>query len=44
METVLLEKKEILEKLQQLKSEFKKFGVKEIGLFGSFVRNFSNFG
>lgn len=39
METAILEKKEILQKLHQLKSEFKKFGVKEIGLFGSFVRN-----
>ncbi|MEX1014180.1 MAG: nucleotidyltransferase family protein [Candidatus Paceibacterota bacterium] len=39
METAILEKKEILQKLHQLKSEFKKFGVMEIGLFGSFVHN-----
>lgn len=39
METAILEKKDILQKLQQLRSEFIKFGVKRIGLFGSFVRN-----
>ncbi|REL38347.1 nucleotidyltransferase [Rhodohalobacter sp. SW132] len=39
METAILEKKDILQKLQQLRSEFNKFGVKRIGLFGSFVRN-----
>jgi len=39
METAILEKKEILQKLHQLMSEFKKLGVKKIGLFGSFVRN-----
>lgn len=39
METAVQEKKVILQKLQRLQSEFKKLGVKEIGLFGSFVRN-----
>lgn len=39
METAILEKKDILQKLQQLRSEFIKFGVKRIGLFGSFVSN-----
>jgi len=39
MKTAILEKEEILHKLHQLKSEFKKFGVKKVGLFGSFVRN-----
>jgi len=39
METAILEKNKILQKLQKLSPEFKKFGVKKIGLFGSFVRN-----
>ena len=39
MGTAILEKKEILQKLQKLRPAFKKFGVKKIGLFGSFVRN-----
>jgi hypothetical protein len=35
----MLTKREILKKLIENRKEFKKFGVKKIGLFGSYVRN-----
>ncbi|MDK2987313.1 MAG: uncharacterized protein PWQ47_451 [Methanothermococcus sp.] len=35
----MLTKRRILKKLIENRKEFKKFGVKKIGLFGSYVRN-----
>ncbi|UMZ72537.1 nucleotidyltransferase family protein [Natranaerofaba carboxydovora] len=37
-----MKKDEILLKLKQNKSELKKFGVKKIGLFGSYVKDSQN--
>ena len=34
----MLTKEEILEKFKENKEEIKKYGVKKIGLFGSYVR------
>lgn len=42
MPTTIRTKKEIMKQLQQLRAEFREFGVKRIGLFGSYVRDTQN--
>jgi len=42
MKTKTLDKTSILEELKDLKPRLAKFGVSELGLFGSYVRNEQN--
>jgi predicted nucleotidyltransferase len=44
MKTKTLDKTSILEELKDLKPRLAKFGVSELGLFGSYVRNEQNEG